>query len=211
MEERLTIVTTSQQIIYKSSVAVVLCNLSDSFTNAGSEIQIHRSEIQTPHVYPGQMFQVPGTLYAPRNGSVPEIVHAHLLITKDAHLAPLQETQQIGYLCENLSYTIFSTGQHEFIVLTVDDAHFYANEVSVVILAKLLPCPAGFQLSNITAQCECVPILQERGLLCNISGATPLVQRTRSIWVSTHINRSDIILHDCPHHCYLLASFPGPI
>jgi len=69
---------TNQQNIYKSMVfaivfkildlpsfvsqvssnpfAVVLCNLSNSFTNAGSEIQIHRSEIQTPHVYPGQMF-----------------------------------------------------------------------------------------------------------------------------------------------------------
>ena len=92
---------TSQRIIYKSMVfaivfkildlpsfvsqvssnpfAVVLCNLSDSFTNAGSEIRIHRSEIQTPHVYPGQMFQVPVTLYGQQNGSVPGIVHAHLL------------------------------------------------------------------------------------------------------------------------------------
>ena len=92
---------TNQQNIYKSMVfaivfkildlpsfvsqvssnpfAVVLCNLSDSFTNAGSEIRIHRSEIQTPHVYPGQMFQVPVTLYGQQNGSVPGIVHAHLL------------------------------------------------------------------------------------------------------------------------------------
>ena len=37
------------------------------------------------------------------------------------------------------------------------------------------------------------------GLLCNISGVTPLVQRTRSLWISSHHNGSDIILHDhCP-------------
>ena len=57
-------------------------------------------------------------------------------------------------------------------------------------------CPPGFQLSNVTAQCECVPLLKDRGLLCNISGAVPLVRRTKSVWVSSYPN---IILHDnCP-------------
>ena len=31
------------------------------------------------------------------------------------------------------------------------------------------------------------------GLLCNISGVTPLVQRTRSLWISSHHNGSDMI------------------
>ena len=139
-------------------------------------------------------------LYGQRNGSVPGIVRANLIKeSRGAHLAPLQETQVIGYLCENLSYTIFSTGPYEFIVLRVDGDHFYANGVSVLIGATLLPCPPGFRLSNITVQCECVPMLKDRGLLCNISGATPLVQRTRSTWISTHHNGNDIILHDhCP-------------
>ena len=178
--------------------AVSLCNRSDSSANAGSEI--HRIQIQTPHTYPGQMLKVPVTLYGQRNGSVPGIVYAHFLeSTQDAHLAPLQETQQIGYLCQNVTYTIFSTRQYELILLSVDGDHFYANELPVLIGVTLLPCPSGFQLSNITAQCECVPILQDRGLLCNISGATPLVQRTRSTWISTHHNGCDVILHDhCP-------------
>ena len=119
------------------------------------------------------MLKVPVTLYGQRNGCVPGIVHAHLLkINKDAHLAPLQETQQIGYLCQNVTYTIFSTRQYELILLSADGDHFYANELPVLIRVTLLPCPPGFQLSNITAQCECAPILQDRGLLCNISSNT---------------------------------------
>ena len=55
-------------------------------------------------------------------------------------------------------------------------------------------------LVSSSAQCECSPMLQDRGLLCNISGATLLVQRTMSMWISTHHNGSDIILHD---HCLL--------
>ena len=63
----------------------------------------------------------------------------------------------------------------------------------------LLPCPPGFQLSSLTAQCECAPLLKERDLLCNISGAIPLVRRTKSVWIDIHPNKNDTILHDnCP-------------
>jgi len=165
----------------------------------------HRSvvgfEVHRVQVYPGQVLMVPVTLYGQWNGSVPGIVHADLVSkSRDARLAPLQETQETGYACKNLTYTVFSTGNFELIQLRVDGVqYYYPDETQVQINVTLLPCPPGFQLSNITAQCECAPMLQDRGLLCNISGATPLVQRTRSTWISTHHNGSDIILHDhCP-------------
>ena len=85
--------------------------------------------------------------------------------------------------------------ENQAILLGVDGVQYGTSQVRVVINATLLLCPPGFQLSNITAQCECAPVLQDRGLLCNISGATPLVLRTRSKWISTHHNRSDIVLH----------------
>ena len=159
------------------------------------------SELYKAHVYPGQTFRVPVALYGQKNGSVPGIVRANLVKNLgDAHLAPLQETQEAGYLCENLAYTVFSTGRNELILLRVEGARgHYVSEPHILINATLLPCPPGFQLSNITAQCECAPVLQDRGLLCNISGVTPLVQRTRSTWISTHHNGSDVVLHDhCP-------------
>ena len=91
----------------------------------------------------------------------------------------------------------------EVIRLRVDGIHYYESEGRVLIFALLLPCPPGFQLSNVTAQCECAPMLKDRGLLCNISGTIPLVQRTVSTWISTHHNGKGILLHDhCPlHYC----------
>ena len=174
--------------------AVRMCNHRD-FAGA----------VVTVRVYPGQNFKVLVALYGQRNGSAPGIVRAYLFeFHTGTHLAPLQETQETGYLCENLTYTIFSTGHYEMIILKVDGAGYYSGE-DLLINAILLPCPPGFQLSNITAQCECAPVLQDRGLLCNISGATPLVQRTRSSWISTNHNGSDILLHDhCPlNYCKL--------
>ena len=133
-------------------------------------------------------------------------MHAKLLPDYPGnHLAPLQETQEIGNLCTNLSFTIFSNMsiRTEVIRLRVDGIHYYESEGRVLIFALLLPCPPGFQLSNVTAQCECAPMLKDRGLLCNISGTIPLVQRTVSTWISTHHNGKGILLHDhCPlHYC----------
>ena len=69
----------------------------------------------------------------------------------------------------------------------------------MVVNVTLLPCPPGFQLSKLTAQCECNSLLKDRGLSCNISGATPVVHRTKSVWISINPNRNDTILHDnCP-------------
>ena len=141
--------------------------ISDSLEIAGYETY-------QVYVYPGQTFKVLAALYGQRNGSVPGIVRANLVNkSRVAHLAPLQETQKTGYLCGNLTYTIFSTRHSELIQLRVDSCkHYIFFETYVIIQATLFPCPPGFQLSNITAQCECAPILQDRGLLCNISGNT---------------------------------------
>ena len=76
---------------------------------------------------------------------------------------------------------------------------FIINMSHILLYMSLLPCPPGFQLSTVTAECECSPLLKDRGLLCNISGAKPLIQRTKSVWISIHPNGNYTILHDnCP-------------
>ena len=164
--------------------------------------------IQPEILYPGQMFKIPVVLRGQRNGSVPGTVHSELVVysrgtllskPRGAHLAPLQETQKIQYSCTNLTYTVFSTAHYELIMIRIDDVRHSKEKVRTLIHVLLSLCPPGFQLSNLTAQCECAPLLKDRGLLCNISGATPLVQRTKSVWISTHPNGNDTILHDnCP-------------
>ena len=154
-----------------------------------------------PKVYPGQMFKLPVVVYGQRNGSVPGIVRAEFVNkSQGAHFAPLQETQKTGHSCTNLTYTIFSSGHFELILLSVDDViQHYQIQTGIRLLVTLLPCPTGFQLSTMTAQCECAPLLKDKGLLCNISGATPLVQRTKSVWISIHPNGNGTLMHDnCP-------------
>ena len=136
-----------------------------------------------PKVYPGQMFKLPVVVYGQRNGSVPGIVRAEFVNkSQGAYFAPLQETQKTGHSCTNLTYTIFSRGYFELIHLSVGDVIQHYNIQKVIrLLVTLLPCPTGFQLSTMTAQCECAPLLKDKDLHCNISGATPLVQRTMSV------------------------------
>ena len=159
----------------------------------------HKEHFQSG-VYPGQILKIPVVLYGQRDGSVPGIVRGELVNkSQGAHFAPLQETQTTGYSCTNLLYTIFSLEHYELILLRVDGLIFNEEKSFILINVTLLPCPPGFQLSNLTAQCECNPLLKERGLSCNISGTAPLVQRTKSVWISIHPSRNDTILHDnCP-------------
>ena len=113
--------------VSSNPLAVRVCN---HWGDTGSEIV---------HVYPGQSFKVLVVLYGQRNGSVPGIVRANLFKgSRDTHLAPLQETQEMGYVCENLTYTIFSTGHHELILLRVDGGQYYVWESWIIINATLL-------------------------------------------------------------------------
>ena len=212
--------TSSQVIIQNSSVFTSIFKILDDLSNvsqvSSNPVAIHLCDhmymssftknnfttLRVDHVsvYPGQRFKIPVVLYGQKNGSVPGTVHAELINkSRGAHFATLQESQNTEYLCTNLTYTIFSTGRYELIELRVDGAQYYEEKTKVVINVTLLPCPLGFQLSNFTAQCECAPLLKDKGLLCNISGSTPMVQRTKSVWISINTNKNDTVLHDnCP-------------
>ena len=206
------LLTSSQQFIYNSTAFTKIFNIVNTSSLvsqvSSNPVAVHvckhknisGSKIHEDQVYPGQILKIPVVLYGQRDGSVPGIVRGKMVNkSRGAHFAPLQETQQTDYLCTNLTYTIFSTGHHELILLRVDDVQYYEEKTRAQINVTLLPCPPGFQLSNFTAQCECNPLLKDRGLSCNISAAAPLIRRTKSVWISIHPNRNDAILHDnCP-------------
>ena len=206
------LLTSSQQFIYNSTAFTKIFNIVNIFSPvsqvSSNPVAVHvckhktisGSRIHEDQVYPGQILKIPIVLYGQRDGSVPGIVRGEMVNkSQGAHFAPLQETQLTEYSCTNLSYTIFSTGYYELILLRVDDVQYYEEKTRALVNVTLLPCPPGFQLSNLTAQCECNQLLKERGLSCNISGATPLVRRTMSVWISIHPTRNDAILHDnCP-------------
>ena len=206
------LLTSSQQFIYNSTAFTRIFNIVSSSSPvsqvSSNPVAVHvckhknisRSQVHEDQVYPGQMLKIPVVLYGQRDGSVPGIVRGELVNkSRGAHFAPLQETQQTKYSCTNLTYTISSTGYYESILLRVDGVQYYEEKTRALVNVTLLPCPPGFQLSNLSAQCDCNSLLKDRGLSCNISGAIPLVHRTKSVWISIHPNRNDTILHDnCP-------------
>ena len=215
------LLTSSQQFIYNSTAFTRIFNIVTSSSPvsqvSSNPVAVHvckhknitGSKVHEDQVYPGQMLKIPVVLYRQGNGSVPGIVRSELVNkSRCVHFAPLQKTQQTEYLCTNLTYTIFSTSYYESILLRVDDVQYYEEKTRVLVNVTLLPCPPGFQLSNLSARCECNPLLKDRGLSCNISGATPLVHRTKSVWISIHPNRNDTILYDnCPLDYCKLTSF----
>ena len=206
------LLTSTQQFIYNSTAFTKIFNIVNTSSPvsqvSSNPVAVHvckhknisGSKIHEDQVYPGQMLNIPVVLYGQRDGSVPGIVCSEMVNkSRGANFAPLQETQQTEYLCTNLSYTIFSTGYYELILLRVDDVQYYEEKTRALVNVTLLPCPPGFQLSNLTAQCEYHSLLKDRALSCNISGAAPLVRRTKSVWISIHPNRNGTILHDnCP-------------
>ena len=196
----------NQSVMYNSNVFGIIFKIIDISSStsqvSSNPVAVHQCNLENqPKVYPGQMFKLPVVLYGQRNGSVPGIVRAKFLNkSQGAHFAPLEDTQKTGHSCTNLTYTIFSSGHFELLQLSVNDViQHYRVQTSIQLLVTLLPCPTGFQLSTMTAQCECAPLLKDKGLLCNISGATPMIQRTKSVWISIHPNGNDTLLHDnCP-------------
>ena len=196
----------SNQSVHNSTVFTVIFKIIDISSStskvSSNPVAVHQCILENqPKVYPGQMFKLPVVVYGQRNGSVPGIVRAEFVDkSQGAHFASLQETQITGHFCTNLTYTIFSNGHFELIELSIDDIiQHYRIQTGIRLLITLLPCPAGFQLSSLTAQCECAPLLKDKGLLCNISGSVPMIQRTKSVWISIHPNGNDTLLHDnCP-------------
>ena len=100
-------------------------------------------ETQTVYVYAGQNFKIPVVLY----GSVPGIVCAKFeKKSRDTVLGLLQETQEVGFLCTTLTYTVFTTARYEELILSVNGLNSqFANDMGQVkIVINLLPCPPSW-------------------------------------------------------------------
>ena len=163
------------------------------------------NSIMRPHsAYPGALFKLPLVLAGLRSGTVPGIIHAQVLRYwgSNAHLGLLQEAQEVGSGCKNVTYSIFSTQSKETVVLQPErTTNQCRGGKSNILEITLLPCPPGFQLSNNIGGCVCSSILQEYGVtFCNISDET--IHMTSSLWISTSFSgnkTNGVMIHRlCP-------------
>ena len=157
-------------------------------------------------VYPGANFNVAAVVVGQRNGVVPGVVLANLEDSDDVTLSKiieLQSSQSVGKECTQLNYTIFSKNPFEILSLkAAERARLLMrwNHPPRTLNILLLPCPAGFTLSNTTEACECTQILKDRNTTCNINNQ--MVLRRKPLWIgysnTTHSPEGVLVHSHCP-------------
>lgn len=148
---------------------------------------------------PGETFELSVVAVGQREGTAPTVVHAYFgNASTPAKFKALEETQNVGKFCTNITYTIQSSNPIETIMINTDGMALNANTTSVIQI-ELLPCPLGFVLSQ--GICACDPTLQERNVSCNIDDQT--IHRPGGTWINASFTGgeySGVIFHqNCPY------------
>ena len=116
------------------------------------------------------------------------------------HLGNGEDIVQVnGYNCTTLNFTIYSDKSP---VNGHIDTSASESTISLSIPINLQNCPPGFEL--VYDRCDCVQLLQARGIECNISSGT--VTRPGSVWIgifSEHTNESEYkdVVVGYSNHC----------
>ena len=150
-------------------------------------------------IYPGQTFSISVVVVGQRNGTVPgEIFATFQSATNRSSLKHYEYAQEINNTkCSQLNYTVFSILPQECLILRTQQTETYYLPPRVVV--KLQQCPLGFTLTPSPYHCDCVDILAEHGVRCDING--PGINREAPVWIGnkfTKHNKSRILFH---YHC----------
>ena len=151
-------------------------------------------------VFPGDSFNVSAVLVGQRDGVVPGVVHAKLT-DGEGSLDNLQYSQLTNQTCTNLTYSVFSNRQKEFIELSTDQQNLLFGDRYIAIHLRL-PCPLGFILLGIKAKCTCVSVFIQQGYVCDTH--TETIHRPKEVWIgcsqqynnNTRLNTSITTLSD---------------
>ena len=170
-----------------SSVPMRVCHCKDSIPDCTVTSTNYT-------VYPGQTLEVPVVAVGQRNGTVPSIVRSSLSSQSSSRIGSLEMSQQTGRQCTILQYTVFSRNSFEEITLLSDNPCADPG-TKLTVYTDVLPCPPGFELSNLSAACVCDVRLQPYTNSCNISDAT--IERTDNdnFWVGFDVKKGGVILH----------------
>ena len=147
--------------------------------------------------YPGETFNISVVVVGQCDGTVPGEIFANFQsATNRSSLIHYEYVQVINSTkCSQLNYTVFSVALQETLVLTTQqtETYFFAPYVDV----KLQKCPLGFTLTHSPYHCDCVDILAEHGVRCDING--PSIDRQTPVWIGYGYNSSEILFqHQCP-------------
>ena len=105
-----------------------------------------------------------------------------------------QWIQQLSSGCSNLIYNFYSIPQAIEMSLKPDNGKFF---ITSYINITILPCPVGFQLSQLEKRsCVCQRLLRRQGMTCDID--TQMITRNRRQWLGYDKVTQAIIIGRCP-------------
>ena len=185
--------SSDMSFITSDPVGVCFCDHNMTWRNCSNK-DLHVA------VYPGETFIISVVVVGQRNGSVPGQVFASFLHeTKNHSLLDYEYIQTVTHTScfPALNYTVFSTLPHEALVLRALPAE--NNVYSPYVIVELQPCPLGFELTDGPQyHCDCIHILAEHGVSCDING--PSIHRQAPVWIGYDYSSNEILFQ---HHCPL--------
>ena len=167
-------------------------------------------------VYPGQVFAVSAVAVGQRDGVVPGVVVAEFADDSDSHvLDDFQASQEVGRVCTNLNYTIFSNESYEELIFVAEkpdkvESILDTNTDPPALSITLLPCPPGFTLRGPPPRfkCDCVNVVTNFVTGCDIAHSILHRPATALAWIgyyestenaTSQSSTSGVLLHKhCP-------------
>lgn len=124
-------------------------------------------------VFPGQQFILSAVTVGNHRGASPAVVQAQFIgLEEHAQLGTRQEAQKLGRTCGNLTYSIKASVSIINLHLTLQSVTQNINNSQVlpaIVSIKILPCPLGFIHTGDPPECECMPLLLQAGVTCDIN------------------------------------------
>ena len=165
---------------------VCLCNTSTLVRNCSLHSAMY-------HIYPGDEFNITVAVVGQLNGTVPGTVYSHLQEKYNGIVKAGNRVQKINATCNNLKYTIYSTGilqenlEMELGIQFAGDESF-AYHLSTYDRLKVpfsfKRCPIGFELQNSSGAraCECHSKIKTY-FSCDIGTKTMKLQHRKKAWI----------------------------
>ena len=147
--------------------------------------------------YPGQTI----TLSLVTVGICGGISPSQLLTDSTGIDVTFNEVDQVTHIyCKNFTYLLkVHLAPTEGNITIQTSESLYLKESNLTISIKMLPCPIGLELNNLTGMCECNDIVNAVKAQCDISQMPYPIKRFGNNWLSYNKEYDCIIAHDdCP-------------
>ena len=174
--------------ISSEPLRICMCN-NDTPNCANSQISVQ--------AYPGVVLEIQVIAFGQKNGTTAGVIQAHLL-QNTIQFQDLEYTQRTNNTCTNLRYTFRTSTENAKEDITLfAEGPCQSEGRSLIVKVDILPCPPGFQHSDLI--CVCDQRLNDFTRVCNIDNQTILHPRGAVFWIGYDRDSQELILHpQCP-------------